>query len=374
VGLAGGLAFSLVVERPPDEWLTIEYDRLSIAHLAFGAAALLFWLLIERAGDRFALDTSRLRLTWALGAAGIVGVAFLVLFPDFVRGPLAEVDPRLDPIFLGAVAELQPTFPTDSYTFGRFLLYLGPALFVVPYVASIAWRRRDDADGARWAFVAVLLVAYTVLALQYLRFVPFAEAPIAIGIAAMALAARDWLGSLPRIPARAAVSAAATVGLIVGSTVAGGAIAAAASTGPAAEGDAPRSCDVGAAATLLNAAAVAGDGPRIVLASIFSGPELLYRTPHSVLAGPYHRNHEGILDVFTAMTAADDATSLEVIERRGIGLVLLCPSAEETFFFRAGASETFYERLLAGRGPDWARPLSIPEELQGRVLLYEVDR
>ena len=35
-----------------------------------------------------------------------------------------------------------------------------------------------------------------------------------------------------------------------------------------------------------------------ILAFIFYGPEILYRTGYEVLATPYHRNAQGILDAY----------------------------------------------------------------------------
>ena len=66
------------------------------------------------------------------------------------------------------------------------------------------------------------------------------------------------------------------------------------------------------------------------------GPELLYRTRHAVIATPYHRNRDGIIDVHRIMTEADQAISRGLIDRRGADLLLICPNGPEKLVYGGG--------------------------------------
>ena len=132
-------------------------------------------------------------------------------------------------------------------------------------------------------------------------------------------------------------------------------------------------CPISSLARYLDREDGFGDRPRLIAAMIDHGPELVYRTKHSVLAGPYHRNRQGILDNFRIITAGDDAESRRLIGRRGVELILLCPVASERKVFRSGTTgSTLYLRLLEGDTPTWLRQVELPASLAEYFRLYEV--
>ena len=105
--------------------------------------------------------------------------------------------------------------------------------------------------------------------------------------------------------------------------------------------------------------------------------ELLYRTPYSVIATPYHRNGAGIIDAHAALTAGEPEAARQILEARGIDLVLLCPQPVEEMFFslrpgRAARGRTLYARLLTGRTPGWLHPVTLPPDLAARFKLFAV--
>ena len=77
------------------------------------------------------------------------------------------------------------------------------------------------------------------------------------------------------------------------------------------------SCDLQSAAAHLNGPVGLRDEPYLILTSIFYGSELLYRTDHQIVTGPYHRNDTAILDTYDALTAVDDGAARTIMERRG---------------------------------------------------------
>jgi len=66
------------------------------------------------------------------------------------------------------------------------------------------------------------------------------------------------------------------------------------------------------------------ENQHVILAEIHDGSEILYRTPHAVLATPMIRN-AGVLDAYRILSAAGNAAA----EARHVDLILLCPWARE---------------------------------------------
>ena len=77
-----------------------------------------------------------------------------------------------------------------------------------------------------------------------------------------------------------------------------------------------------------------------VLAFMFDGPEIVYRSPHAVVATPYQRNTAGILDTYDFFAATDEAQAREIVDRRGIELVLLCRHGNEAQQYQGGGFGT----------------------------------
>ena len=91
------------------------------------------------------------------------------------------------------------------------------------------------------------------------------------------------------------------------------------------------------------------------------GPELLYRTGHSVLSIPNHRPQPGFAATYRVLTAPADADGASHSGGHRVDLILLCPSEVERSIFTppAAAAATLYERLVDGAPPAWLRPLPL---------------
>ena len=109
-----------------------------------------------------------------------------------------------------------------------------------------------------------------------------------------------------------------------------------------------------------------------ILAHVDFGPEILYLTQHEVIGTPYHRNGPGILDTYDIMTADMDEKALEIIQKRGIDLILLCPkSSESGVYLKSEQTSTFYKRLREDTIPNWLRKVELPSDLSSSFLLFE---
>jgi hypothetical protein len=109
-----------------------------------------------------------------------------------------------------------------------------------------------------------------------------------------------------------------------------------------------------------------------ILTDIDFGAEILYRTRHEVIGTPYHRNSKGILDTYDIMTAETDEEALEIIQRRGIDLILLCPkSIESALYSKPEQSTNFYRRLCEDTIPNWLKKVELPSDLSSSFILFE---
>ena len=99
----------------------------------------------------------------------------------------------------------------------------------------------------------------------------------------------------------------------------------------------------------------------------------MYLADHEVIGTPYHRNSSGILDTYNIMTADTDEVALNLVRKRAIDLIMLCPfSYESVFYSRPEQKSTFYQRITDGRIPDWLKKVELPSDLSPSFTLFEV--
>lgn len=378
-GLAAGMVLSLAIERPPADWSSIEYDRLSVVHGTLGVLAVGFWGSV-RLVERWRGGGQRAASRVVIATLGVFGVAaaMRVLYPDFFAGPNADLDPRIVPIWYDRIVEVQPLLlPRDAVSLGRFIAYLGATLVCVPFLARLLTRERDDVRWPGWIYLATALVVFLPPALAMARLAIYAELVLAITIVAL-------LGRmLPRVEQaslgmwRVPVRAGLTAGLLVGFMGIGWSVQAAAGGSPA---SAPMPVGARASCGLVELSRVLAD-PRglgrelkTILAFVDHGSELLYRTPHSVVAAPYQRNAPGILDSHRVLTARDDEVARALIDQRGIDLILVCPRGVEASILAPdpGAGPTLHQRLSAGNPPPWVAEVQLPPLVATQFRLYAV--
>ncbi|MGH8446654.1 MAG: hypothetical protein ACREVL_15385, partial [Solimonas sp.] len=110
-----------------------------------------------------------------------------------------------------------------------------------------------------------------------------------------------------------------------------------------------------------------------VLIGVFDGPELLYRTHHRVIAGPYHHNAPGILDNYHAWLddSADGGTAAAIVQRRGVAYVLGCTRFQSSLAGGDGR-RTLARRVADGDVPPWLSPVAWPQGTVSDWRLYRV--
>jgi hypothetical protein len=350
------LGMAVMIERLPAAYGVVEYDKVSIVHvaLAFAIAALWTALAALDAQDRRP-RTFATRLAALAGLGTACGAVFIGLFPRFLLGPTADVDAAVMDVFLNGTMEMRPLWPVSLNATGDLLLNLGPVLAALPAMVLLARRREERSRGE--TYLAALVLVYAVLALPHQRFAPLASmmaTPFVIfGLAEIE---RRLAGS------GAAFRYAATIGAVLLPAMLGIGLMSAAP----ASADAPLSQRCAGADTARWMAA--NVPPGLVMAHLNQGPLLLYLTRNSVVTGPYHRNRDGIRDGFGFFASTDDREARRIAAGRGVDWVLLCPGEDRV---AETIEDSLARRLAADRVPVWLRPVTMPES---RFKLFRVAR
>lgn len=111
-----------------------------------------------------------------------------------------------------------------------------------------------------------------------------------------------------------------------------------------------------------------------MLAPLWWGPEIIYRTRLDVISTPYHRNHAGILASRDMMLAQDEDGALRRLEARGIEYVLICRGQEWSPALDEVLDGSLFGRLQRDDPPAFLEPVALPEGLADRYGLWRLSR
>ena len=355
-GLAGALALVLLAERGIGGYFDVEYDRVSVVHLSAALLVAAFWAMIRIPSRSWGGPA---RLAAAAAGTAAAGAVMVGLFPDVLVNPLRDVDPVLLAIY-ARVAEYAPIGDIP-----HFLIYVGGALFAVPWTLRRLWGEWRGGGRRAWLLVAAALIVYLVLALGWVRWSLYAGLFLSVALADLMVRADIGVNRRFHPPWRLPVLALVMVVLAVGPL----AVGAAALLGEGREA-AGRPCPLPDMARYLNGTEWQGRS-RTIVASANFGPELLYRTPHRVVATLHHRNAAGILDGLAILGGTIEAAVVALIRARGVDLIVLCPgSADDSYFPKSDGA--LYRRLETGSLPAWLGEVALPAGLGRHFRLFRV--
>lgn len=351
LGLTAPILF--MAQTAPGLWGTPRCDALSPPWL---------WLAVGGLGTASAcagldrhLATRRARAALAaFCGAGVIG-GFALAFPVCLGGPFPGMTPLVREHWLLTVNEMAsvPKFVAR----GQWeVLVFYPVMLIAGLTAAwMAWR---GPRARAWSIAALFLWPGLILGFFQFRgiyvatgFVPLVAGAVIDRALAMADArgigaSRGWAAvglAVSLVSAVWLVPAALAEILVPATPVAG---------------------DPAAAHACLGDAAVAplkALPPGTVLAPVFMGPSILLRTPHAVVAAPYHRAIPGLTAAIEGL-GGTDADLRRNIETFGVRYLVLCPA-------RPGddlqAETAFATRLAAGTASsDWLEPVAVPGGLK----------
>ena len=405
-GLAFPLAVAIVMPLAlaPEEFSSRALSWFSGADLVFalltGGVFILSWAIAGQLENKI----WRLVLTGALGLTA--AALFLVYMPEIFSGAYADYDSFFNDTLLANIGEAQPLVaalhmnmhnPASFVHALPSLLHYAflPLLAVLVVVWNLFHTRESKARGL-WFARGVFLVPALILSLFWqVRVVYFAElfaiAPVTW------LLWRGWDKLAARRMSRTRFWAEIALFLAIAPLPVVLVPALASPTPlypdlilfPAARP--ANSCPLIRAGEFLAAKDGYGNKSRLILTGVNEGPELLFRTPHKVLAAAY--NVDGNRDVYDFFNAHDEKIAHEILLRRKVDLVLVCRNIPLFYAglgdFRARLNAEFevgkdgrvrlvsdrkhpamIEKLVNGGAPGWLKPVVIPFDQD--YLLFEV--
>jgi hypothetical protein len=306
---AGCLALTLIwtVATRFSIFLDAAYDRVSIVHVALlgiGTAAIALTGFLAR----------RLPRPVALGLGGAsAGAAMALLYPDFFLGPWPHLDPAVRDLHR-QIGELRPLLPDSWFHLGLFLGEFAAALMALPLMIH---RLRHGAMGEKMAMLTSLcgFCLFGILSLAQARWSSELQAVVLLpwALTTQTIMKSEWAVSWGerRVPLRSLVLVTALSLQLAPEALA--------STGPNRTPVLQANCNGAEAARAL---AGLQPQPRIVMTSVWAGPEILWRTGLSVVGAPYE------IPPALADTAIFEkggvAQARDMLGRRHIDTVLNC--------------------------------------------------
>ena len=372
------LVVGLIVEHPPDALLSIAFDGLSAVHIFTLALPAAFFAAVRATEGRFPMWAQMpLRLSLivvaAAGACGLVAA----FFPQFFGGPYVDVNPRVLSVWLDKVQEVRALISVERplRSLREVVFLLGHVIAAVPVLIWLV-RRTKGAECHGWIFIAIAVGAFVPLTLYQARWATYAEFVLVIPYAVLMGVTLDALHrQLGSGNGRRVLLSMSRAFVVVGFTSVFLLFGAVLHRLEASSDVGAGKCPLTPMAIHLGTNPELGKTSRRVLAFMFDGPEIVYRSPHAVVATPYQRNTAGILDTYDFFAATDEAQAREIVDRRGIELVLLCRHGNEAQQYKGvGSAPTLYDRLVAGDAPAWLRNWPLPDNLAGNHALFEVIR
>ena len=357
-----GLSFAavttlcLLVSFPPSRWLVPSCDALSIVYTQLALLiGIVMWGLSAMSGT-VQKPISR------FGLAGILAIGSLVLivllYPNCLKGPYAEIDPRLAEVWLTNVAEAQ--------TFKKFFakdLISGMMGVTVPLFALIGFIVYHKQTGKGLSIAARSILIFMVVSflagLIQTRLMSFAST-LAIPLGAYLLASSmDWVEKFKSMGVRLflrisfiIIMAPVVLPLVVGSIFDK---EAANKTAQMDVKDDEGTCYTQPILSKLN------NLPNgLILSLVDLGAPILKYTKHSVTTAPYHRNTDGFMVAFD-MFIENEAKAKAAAYRIEADYVIYCSRMNETNMLTRDFPEGMLTKLKTGYVPQWLEIIEIED-------------
>jgi hypothetical protein len=340
LGVAAPLLFA--AQTAPGLWATPRCDALSPPWLWLALGGLAFSACAAGLGARLGTVGARAALA-ALG--GLVLLAgFGLAFPACLGGPFPGMPPLVREHWLLTVNEMTSVPKLLARGQWEALVFYPATLLACLAATGMAWRGPDRRP---WTVAALFLWPGLLLGIVQFRGLYIASGFIPLVAGAVidhALTRLAAPGSGIRRWGLAALSGGLVSALWMVPVALAALLAPASRTAPDPAG--AIACQGEAAVRPLAALA-----PGTVLAPIFLGPSILLRTPHRIVAAPYHRAIPGLTAAIVGLggTEADLDRSLDGF---GVDYLVACPSrpaenlqAEPAFATRLARDEVRSDRL-----------------------------
>ncbi|MCB1485718.1 MAG: hypothetical protein KDJ17_12580 [Hyphomicrobiaceae bacterium] len=354
-GLAGVFALCFVATIPPDRWLDLRCDAISLNMVAL--------VVIGGVGARTALAHadrwSLMRIVGVTAVAGMAGVAaYGFLEPKCLAGPLAQLPKDIFPIWFATIGENR-SIVTDALS-GNFEQSVGLLIYYGLGLAAV-WKLYREDRSARVLFLALAATVFVLCACWQYKYTSYASflvtLPLALVIARMPASASLSSGT---IQACAAVLASQAF-LLQGSKALDAQIRPETIMSEAAVP--PEACLHNSAISDL-----AVLPPGLIAARIDLGAYIVALTEHNVLSAPYHRIADTIIANHRIFAARDTKASARILKDRKVTYVVTCAGLDDPFVSEPQWRGTLRAALVANKAP----PFLVPVPLDNPHSLFKV--
>ena len=343
----------LAIAQPPSKWLTPACDALSVVYATAAVLVGLAFVLLSYMSLSQRPIWTRLMVGGGIGA--IVLAVLFVLFPDCRKGPYGQIDPWLVRNWIDNIIEARPIWESVVAMPAFTIAALIPVLAGLAVVGYHVLRVRDGRM-AEWAMLGLFLaLAFVVMALQV-------RGARTAGL--IAVPAGAWLITTARAHYMARSRLREIVGL-VGSWLLFAGVAAAAAVAyigmllPTGAASMPTEGSAERAPCLMPQAFadLAALPPERLMTPIDLGSHILLFTPHSVVAAPYHRNQQGVLDAFHFFNWPIDKARA-ILDARGVSVIVNCPAMTQEL--DDAAPDSFVKLVDIDQLPSWIKDVTPP--------------
>ena len=376
-GITGMIASAIVLNPPTDwvgiaqyqtaSWDAVVYDRVSIVHVIGMMAILAGWLCITNLPCKYpnCLGNLRYRIVASAVVCAVIALGFWLFFPSFYGGPAVEVDSRVREIFYNqrVLASEKGLFSVGERAFG--LIYL--ACMAIPVTGllgcvvwgCVVWARSKTKQHLVFFFLLSLCV-HVGITLTQVRHVIF---PYLVSCVPLAVIICSVKGKYKKILLATILSVAPLFLFVLSG-----------STAPQTEKIA--NCDREILLSFLQAHSGDEGRPYIVLSHMDHSSYIVYYTDHNAIASGEHRNGQGLLDAYDMLNGHREE-ALNLLAKRRVDIIALCPSHEETrdLIHEGRNPDSLYQQLLFldKLPPDWLVPVDLPKG-SGDWKIYRVRR
>lgn len=293
-----------------------------------------------------------------LSGAG-AALAFLPTGRMCLAGPFEQLDPLVYRLWYLNVAEGRPIWEQGAMTACLILSGLFPGL-IGTVAAALNSAGREERT--RWLELGLLLTGAAAVAMLVMRAMSVAHLFALPGAAwlLLTLIARVQHSTQP------IVRVGGTLGAIV-LTPLGLAAMCSFVLPDKAEGDEAQ--PAAAACRTKGVEALSRLPTTTIFAPIDMGPDILLRTPHSVIGTPHHRNVAGIAAIIRGFLLPPDQAARAI----GAGqatIIAYCPGMSELANDAKTRPDGLYARLERGQVPKWLTPVPAAYGMK----LYRIDR
>jgi hypothetical protein len=349
--LGYGLSFA------PANYFNTACDALGVnllVGIVGGCCVLFLWSRLSKLNTSFARRIGGLVLSGAIALGLYVGSDTACL-----GGPFGHVDPAIKPIWLDKVREMQPVFGWQSFAENMMALPF-VYILVLTFPAIVLLLRAPDYRTnftflvMLFCFVVSLFVGFMSIRMS-LYTVWFATPLVCLAIIHLmnTLSGKKLFGALAFIIAFSPIAMLFWVEALANHFVV--------------EAKANNS----ASTTCMDPkkfAEIKTLPKGLVLAELDLGPYVLAHTDHSVVAAPYHRMDQSILQVVTFYTTESIEEARQIVKKTGSQYVMFCSSEIDAGSLSGG--KTIKKLLQAGVVPDWLERVEMP--VKNPMAVYRV--